>query len=368
MAGIPLENEQKSAETIEDTGIPEYNNNEKNVTVAPYYSTPVTNENYAEVKASADGAFRTKAQSLAESMGLSISEIRDNVGGYTFSEGENSGKSVKEISYTVALQNATDEQADLYAALLSDLGYEVQETGISSKYIAANEADDNSSLEIEIPIRPIGGDVETLPQRLAAAGITDFTIDNGKNVIRVFASANLSSEDISIQAHSIVSAIGGQFDGTRPAYNYSFSKAQFLDSGARESIYRGWLAKTDLQSGQGGSALRADVEQALSAVTAFRQGKVTERSAGTGLGAANAGFVSPETAAVDAKYQADTEKYGILHSGADTLTEKDWDRTLADRTAEVKSGKVSKDNAAASVEALPKNKLRSGRIIPPRPF
>jgi hypothetical protein len=53
-------------------------------TIAPYYNTPITKENYNEIKDKVEQDFKEKAYNIADSLGIKIKSISTNIGGFEF--------------------------------------------------------------------------------------------------------------------------------------------------------------------------------------------------------------------------------------------------------------------------------------------
>ena len=131
------------------------------LTIAPYYSTNINNENFTETQKKAHEIFFSNATQFSKALNIDLELPNDCVGGYSF-EAEGNVESVVELSYAYMAKNITQEQAELFTCLMSDLGQEVQDTGIVSTYCTEEEAKNNpdsTALQIEIPIKPLGNDV-----------------------------------------------------------------------------------------------------------------------------------------------------------------------------------------------------------------
>ena len=128
-----------------------YNRNSQYATVAPYYNTEVTAENKQQVKEAVNRVFTDNAKNTAKILGIKLKGETSNMGGFTFSEGEAAGQQVHEISYSFEFENATPEQAQLFASLMAENGYEQQEAAIQKRYV--DNIDDGNDYEYTIRYR-----------------------------------------------------------------------------------------------------------------------------------------------------------------------------------------------------------------------
>lgn len=133
-----------------------YNRESQYATVAPYRLHPVTESTYEESVSAVEKNFLNSANSLANQLGIKINNVSNNMGGFVSQQGEYKGKFVNEVSYTFELGDATKEQADLFASVLGDIGFETQEAVISSNYTKKGDKNANA-LEIRLNVNDVEG-------------------------------------------------------------------------------------------------------------------------------------------------------------------------------------------------------------------
>lgn len=202
----------------------------QNITVAPYYNTPITSENFNEVKGQVETDFKNKAETITNLFGGKVTGIQTNIGGYTFQEGETAGQMVNELSYTFELQDVDETQANLIASLMGDLGYEQQESVISSNYLDADSTEANS-VETVINFNDINGVKEALEK----VGITDYTIDTNNNQVKIYSDS--LTDDVIASAKALSQELGGNYNGAE----WNKTNSRFLDKETRGRIYQEWL-------------------------------------------------------------------------------------------------------------------------------
>lgn len=115
------------------------------VTVAPYYNTNVTKDNYERVRSQAESHFFDTVNQLINVLGLTSPRTFRNVGCYTF-EDSLPRNTVRELSYTFEFKQDEEIQAELFACLMAEYGYEQQESAIISSYV--DNADQANAIEI----------------------------------------------------------------------------------------------------------------------------------------------------------------------------------------------------------------------------
>ena len=202
------------------------------LTVAPYYNTQLTNENFESIKNAVDKDFKDIANKFASLFGAKIENVDTNIGGFTFQEGETAGQFVKELSYTFELKTTNTEEADLIASLLGDLGHEQQEAVISANYLdsTSSEAD---ALEFRVNVKNLNG-VEEALQR---AGINDYTIDTTTNIIKILEFDTDNPDGTIEKLETLAKELGGNYNGAKRTKIQS----RYLDREARRSLYQSWL-------------------------------------------------------------------------------------------------------------------------------
>lgn len=223
----------------------------QHATAAPYYNTKITSDNFNVIKDKVHAEFNKKAHEFAGELGIEIANVSINKGGFTFQEGKNAGKQVEELSYTYELKNATPQQADYFASLLGDLGYEGQEAVIAYNYVEPNDTSANI-VEFGIKVNNTDGVSEILKKN----GVSDYTIDTTEGVIKIL-DFDMTNQDATIdKIDNIIRDLGGKYEKiTRQTAN-----SRYLDSETRRKAYKEWLQtnRTDAQNRN----LRSHIEQA----------------------------------------------------------------------------------------------------------
>lgn len=212
-----------------------YNRNSQYATVAPYYNTEVTAENKQQVKEAVNRVFTDNAKNTAKILGIKLKGETSNMGGFTFSEGEAAGQQVHEISYSFEFENATPEQAQLFASLMAENGYEQQEAAIQKRYV--DNIDDGNAYEYTIRYRNM--DEFAVAKALEKAGITDYTIDTTNGIIQILEFDIEKNTEIRNSIDTLLNNEEGSFYGT----NYNPIQSEYLDETSRAGLYRSWLEK-----------------------------------------------------------------------------------------------------------------------------
>lgn len=216
--------------------------------VAPYHNTQVTNSNFSDVRSKVSVPFKEAAEKIAKSLGVEIVGTEDNVGSYTF---EKTGEKVREISSTFIIKAESQEAADVFASMLGDMGHETQESVISGRYLAENEQDKATCIELEIPVKNLDGDIETLHDLIKSAGFDAATLDTTNNVVRILNfDTNVTPEQIKEQFENIFNGIGDYYDDTR-SNQARRQQSSLYTASDRRSLYQAWEnSRSDLrQSG-----------------------------------------------------------------------------------------------------------------------
>ena len=119
-----------------------------------------------------------------------------------------------------------------------------------------NEKSEANGIELAIPIRDMGKDVETLPKRLEAIGENYFTIDMTNNVLSIFVDTNVGQEEIEAKFDAIIDGIGDYYDTTRKpkardvssGFLYASDRASILEKrlNGRTNIRQSGTVRSDL--------------------------------------------------------------------------------------------------------------------------
>ena len=240
--GAQSENVGAQKGSIDNSQKFEYNRNSQYATVAPYYNTEVTAENKQQVKEAVNKVFTDNAKNTAKILGIKLKGETSNMGGFTFSEGEAAGQQVHEISYSFEFEDATPEQAQLFASLMAENGYEQQEAAIQKRYVA--NIDDGNAYEYTIRYRNM--DEFAVAKALEKAGITDYTIDETNSAVQVLEFDTQNNTEVFELIKNLIANEGGEnFYGTdaKPI------QSEYLDEKARSGLYRSWL-DTELRDGK----------------------------------------------------------------------------------------------------------------------
>ena len=200
-------------------------------TIAPYYDTPLTKENYNEIKDAVDTTFRETANNLVTLLGGKIKDTTNNIGGFTFSEGENAGNWVKELSYTFELENMSKEDGMLFSSLMGDLAYEQQEAVISSTY--ENDLNNSNALEFRLKYQ----DIDKLMDALDKLGIHDYTIDTNNKTLNLLEFDLEKPYDTVQKITDIVQELGGNEADAK----FTGIQSEYIDKDVRKGIYETWL-------------------------------------------------------------------------------------------------------------------------------
>ncbi len=218
-----------------------YNKVSQYATVAPYYNTKVTAENKQQIKEAVNKVFTDNAKSAAKLLGMKLKGETSNIGGFTFSEGEAAGQQVHEISYSFEFEDATPEQAQLFASLMAENGYEQQEAAIQKRYV--DNIDNGNAYEYTIRYRNI--DEFAVAKALEEAGITDYTIDTTNGIIQIL---EFDTEKNTEVLHLVDALLA---DGKENFYDVNNKpiQSEYLDEKTRAGIYRSWL-ESELRDGE----------------------------------------------------------------------------------------------------------------------
>ena len=220
----------------------------QNVTVAPYRFSFVEDATVTETLKEADTKFRNNVKNIAEALDIEYNFIGINQGGYLSNEGEYKGKHVNEISYSIEVNETNTEKVDLFAALSSDLGYEVQEAVIASNYVKVNDGSANG-LEIEIQLQNNTG-FDNIRQKLIEIGLMNYTYNMDTNSIKftaIYEFENIDEFKANIRKFNIYLKENNYYAKQQSKEVNS----RYLDRRTRQSIYGNWM-RTFESSGRRG--------------------------------------------------------------------------------------------------------------------
>jgi hypothetical protein len=277
------ENRETYYNTADEVGIS--GNDSTFITVAPYYNTELTNENFDDIKNAVDTEFKNKAHKFASLFNARIENISTNIGGFTFQEGENAGQFVKELSYTFELKNTSTSEADIIASLLGDLGHEQQEAVISANYLDKN-SNNADALEFRVGVKNADG----VDNVLRKAGIDDYTIDTTNNTIKILEFDIENPSNIIDKLKTLRIELGGNYNGIEE----SKIQSRYLDREARQGIYQEWLGTNETNQSNG--ELSNYISEALQKIQGSTQQTNQELD--------NSSFFNEEIAPVGNQYEA----------------------------------------------------------------
>lgn len=223
--------EKETANIVRDTYKDIKNRNVK-ATIAPYYNTRLTKENYTTIRDAVDESFKSTANNIATLLGGKIKDTTNNIGGFTFDEGETAGSWVRELSYTFELENMSKEDAILFTSLMGDLGHEQQEAVIAATY----EDDINNSNAVEFRLNYKNRD--KLSKALDDLGIHDYTIDTNNKTLKLLEFDDLNNPvQTAKKIADIIEKLGGDLEDAE----YSGIQSEYITKGTRERAYKTWL-------------------------------------------------------------------------------------------------------------------------------
>ena len=197
-------------------------------TVAPYYETGITDENYEEVYNAVNKTFRDNANEVAQALGINIKNVSENIGGF-FNEDE--GRAVRELSYTFEL-DGDFKQAQLFASILGDIGYENQKSVVASRYV--DDIENANAVELALHFN----NNEEVQNALDTLGIQDYTIDTKENVLKIL-EFDLNEEYIENRIKDIQEKLGGNYVSSEANPTYS----ELIERNDRPNLYKEWLGE-----------------------------------------------------------------------------------------------------------------------------
>jgi len=252
---VPSEANQNIDENTQQDNIKLSNLNGDTIraTIAPYYDTPLTKENYNEITSKVDSSFKQTAENITSLFGGKIKDVSNNIGGFTFEEGQNAGQWVNELSYTFELENMSNDDAILMSSLMGDLAHEQQEAVISASY---QDLQNSNALEYRLQYK----NLDNLMKTLDKLGIHDYTIDKSNNTLKLLEFDLDNPVETAKKIADIYQELGDEVENAE----YSGIKSDYITKGDRERIYKTWLESN--QGSQTSRELRSLVEQAYEKV------------------------------------------------------------------------------------------------------
>lgn len=224
---LPAMQVRALAEITNNDAIKQNKSRSISVTAAPYYHSPLTKDNYKELREKIEKDFFNKANTFAQSLGITILSHTVNVGGFNYKEGERAGQHVDELSYSFELDTNDKDKADLFACLMGDLGHEQQEAVISANYSNRESA---NALQLSIKVKETKGLIEQLKQ----VGLTDYTIDTTNKTISLLAFEQEDEKTLFNKIEKLIEIIG---DKNYEGINKEYIQSRYLDKKARSATY-----------------------------------------------------------------------------------------------------------------------------------
>lgn len=149
-------------------------------TIAPFYNTKITAGNLKEIRIKVEDDFTRRANHVANLLGINLIGITTNIENFGLEKGKTAAEAMAGLSYTFELEGPSEKTA-IFASLVNDLGYEPQETVITSKVV--NSAEEADAVQITYPLGSKSRK-ETLGL-INKLGIENYSIDPRTNVITV---------------------------------------------------------------------------------------------------------------------------------------------------------------------------------------
>lgn len=226
----------KSVANNKEISYNDNSNNTQHVTVAPYFNTPMLSsmENLDELKAEAQKPFFKKASEIAKDIGVSISDIKVNMGGYEF-EG---GGSVNELSYTFELPNADTTQADMFAVRLGEEGYEKQESVIALEYLDESSTNDNG-IALRIKVK----NLDNIAQILKEENLLNYSVEIENKVIQFVDIYDFHDADFENKIESLIRKLGDNYE----KQSWRKVNSRYIDGETKQSVKEAWQRTNDLR-------------------------------------------------------------------------------------------------------------------------
>lgn len=247
--------------------------NRQYVTAAPYYDIEktfgekLTESNYEEAVKYANEIYQHNAKKFAKLLGIDIKHYKNAIGGYTFSN----GKHINEVSGMFNLGDITANDADLFACLMADLGFENQEASICFNYEGDNSEEANGA-EFEVMYKDLN--VFKVEELLNDVGIYDYTIFDDRVAINTdfdfMSDEETNSLNEKIFKFTEKLKERGKFNGKRKQK----IKSRYLARGTRQKIYRSRFGPYGM--GEQNGELRSIIELAYEKCKRFENNEETE--------------------------------------------------------------------------------------------
>lgn len=205
-------------------------------TIAPFYNTKITAGNLKEIRAKVEDDFTRRANHVAGLLGVNLIGITTNIENFGLEKGKTAAEAMAGLSYTFELEGPSEKTA-LFASLVNDLGYEPQETVITSKVV--NSAEEADAVQITYPLGSKSRK-ETLGL-INKLGIENYSIDPRTNVITVTVfnqkdgKLTLTAEEAEKQRTLSEELYGKERSGWK--CSSKFLKSDYFNTRVRREIY-----------------------------------------------------------------------------------------------------------------------------------
>ena len=249
----PITTTEQAAEEVAVKDESVVSDTQQRISVAPFFATQIETiddaESIRQDKKYTDyvGGLNT----LINDFGLE-GQVEETLGGFQFEDGTN----VREISNNVVLNNASETQADEFAAIVGALAPEVQEATIAVNYTDGDTAGTNG-IEYILQIDDIQGTLETL----ADVGITDFTLNQSNNSLSLL---NLDFMDSNVFQDKLNNLLD-KLDEKQIKYSAQDNRpinSRYIDAEARREILR-TIQRRSIEQNLEGTSLYPKIVQAL---------------------------------------------------------------------------------------------------------
>jgi hypothetical protein len=257
---------------------PAQSKKQASIMFAPFYDFNVKSAEDADRvrKSPAYKQYVNNIRVIAHNLGVKITGIDDNIGGFRNQEGK--GDRVTEVSNRLDIEVDNFEQAEQMAALLGALSPEAQESAIAAEYVSDNSENHNAYDYVL--------DIDDIPKTLAAlkaAGVDGYSINEKNKTLTItdaFDAHDLDFDDkLAILAEKLKEK-GVKYGESRKRA----TRSSYIDAGAREKILGNMgetLRGSEVGRKQSGSNLHNIVTEAQRKNERFRaeQGVEKERIA-----------------------------------------------------------------------------------------
>jgi len=225
------------------------------VNVAPYFNTKIETIEDAEKLRSNEGYQKHKENllTLAKDLGIKNAKVDDVIGGYYNDETK---EDFIEISNVVTLEDATIDQAEIFAALAAVTSPEVQQATIAAQYTDKGSGTHNAN-EYTIKVSDVNGAMKSLKE----AGISDFTVNERNGTISFIDIIEFEDAEFERRITKFVDSLENK------GINYEESEyrpieSRYVDKGKRKEILTG-IKSERTNARQGGENLYTKIDEAI---------------------------------------------------------------------------------------------------------